>query len=76
MQADTADGGSWWHLHPPPADAVPTSTNYRYLAARTGHGASDEAVRLALRRADYVCKRSGWTLKRKAEEQPGWAGNG
>ena len=47
-----------------------------YLAGRTGHRTSDEAVRLALHRADYVCKRSGWTLKRKAQEQPGWAGNG
>jgi transposase len=47
-----------------------------YLAARTGHRTSDEAVRLALHRAEYVCKRSGWTLKRKAQEQPGWAGNG
>ena len=47
-----------------------------YLARTTGHTASDEAVRLALHRADYVCKRPGWTLKRKAQEQPGWAGNG
>jgi transposase len=47
-----------------------------YLAACTGHPTSDETVRLALHRADYVCKRPGWTLKRKAEEDPGWAGNG
>jgi transposase len=47
-----------------------------YLAACTGHPASDETVRLFLHRADYVCKRPGWTLKRKAEEDPGWAGNG
>jgi transposase len=47
-----------------------------YLARATGHGASDETVRLYLHRADYVCKRPGWTLKRKAQEQPGWAGNG
>jgi transposase len=47
-----------------------------YLAARTGHRTSDETVRLALHRADYVCKRPTWTLKRKAEEQPEWAGNG
>jgi transposase len=47
-----------------------------YLARTTGHGASDETVRLCLHRADYVCKRPGWTLKRKAQEQPGWAGNG
>ena len=47
-----------------------------YLAAATGHRTSDETVRLALHRADYVCKRPRWTLKRKAQEQPGWAGNG
>jgi transposase len=47
-----------------------------YLGRTTGHRTSDEAVRLALHRADYVCKRPGWTLKRKAQEQPGWAGNG
>jgi transposase len=47
-----------------------------YLERATGHGASDETVRLWLHRADYVCKRPGWTLKRKAQEQPGWAGNG
>ena len=47
-----------------------------YLAARTGHRTSLETVRLALHRADYVCKRPRWTLKRKAEEQPEWPGNG
>jgi transposase len=47
-----------------------------YLARATGHGASGETVRLALHRAGYVCKRPGWTLKRKAQEQPGGAGNG
>jgi transposase len=47
-----------------------------YLERATGHGASDETVRLWLHRADYVCKRPGWSLKRKAEEQPDWAGNG
>ena len=47
-----------------------------YLAARTGHRTSDETVRLALHRADYVCKRPTWSLKRKAQEQPAWAGNG
>ena len=29
-----------------------------------------------LHRFDYVCKRPKWTLKRKAEEQEDWAGNG
>jgi transposase len=47
-----------------------------YLAARTGHRTSDETVRLALHRADSVCKRPTWSLKRKAQEQPAWAGNG
>jgi transposase len=47
-----------------------------FLAERTGHRAHLETVRRHLHQADYVCKRPGWTLKRKAEEQPGWAGNG
>jgi transposase len=47
-----------------------------YLARATGHRTSLETVRLALHRAGYVCKRPGWVLKRKAEEDPGWAGNG
>jgi transposase len=47
-----------------------------YLARATGHRTSLETVRLALHRADYVCKRPGWSLKRKAQEQPAWAGNG
>jgi transposase len=47
-----------------------------YLARTTGHRASLETVRLALHRAGYVCKRPGWVLKRKAEEDPGWAGTG
>ena len=47
-----------------------------YLAEHTGHVASAETVRRYLHRCDYVCKRPKWTLKRKAEEQPDWAGNG
>jgi|SRR5215207_679053 len=47
-----------------------------YLAAQTGHATSDETVRRYLHRYDYVCKRPKWTLKRKAEEQLDWAGNG
>ena len=47
-----------------------------YLAARTGHAASDETVRRYLHRFDYVCKRPKWSLKRKAEEHPDWLGNG
>ena len=47
-----------------------------YLARTTGHRTSLETVRLALHRADYVCKRPTWSLKRKAQEQPAWAGNG
>ena len=47
-----------------------------YLARATGHRASLETVRLALHRAGYGCKRPGWVLKRKAGEDPGWAGTG
>jgi transposase len=47
-----------------------------YLAGATGHRAVIETVRLALHRLGFVCKRPGWSLKRKAEEQPGWAKNG
>ena len=47
-----------------------------YLAQQTGLETSDETVRRYLHRFDYVCKRPKWTLKRKAEEDPEWAGNG
>ena len=47
-----------------------------YLAAVTGHATSDETVRRYLHRHDYVCKRPKWTLKRRAEAEPDWAGNG
>lgn len=47
-----------------------------YLAGATGHRFHLETVRLHLHAAGYVCKRPTWTLKRKAEEQPGWEGNG
>jgi transposase len=47
-----------------------------YLAEQTGVETSAETVRRYLHRFDYVCKRRKWTLKRKAEEQPDWAGNG
>ena len=47
-----------------------------YLDGATGHRAGIEAARLALHRLGFVCKRPGWSLKRKATEQPGWAKNG
>ena len=47
-----------------------------YLAGATGHRAGIETVRLALHRLGFVCKRPGWSLKRKATEQPEWAKNG
>lgn len=47
-----------------------------YLARVTSHRASIETVRLALHRADYVCKRPRWVLDRKATDQEGWAGKG
>ena len=45
------------------------------LAEHTGIAVSDETVRTTLQAHDYVCKRPTWTLKRKAEEQPGHVGN-
>jgi len=46
-----------------------------YLAATTQVAVTAETVRLALRAAGYVCKRPTWSLKGKAEEQPGYVGN-
>ena len=46
-----------------------------YLADKTQIAVTDETVRLALHAAGYVCKRPTWTLKRKAEAQPGYVGN-
>jgi putative transposase len=46
-----------------------------YLAGKTQIAVTDETVRLYLHAAGYVCKRPTWTLKRKAEEQPGYVGN-
>jgi transposase len=47
-----------------------------YLATQTGIAVSAETVRVALHAHDYVCKRPTWTLKRTAEAQPGYVGNG
>ena len=46
-----------------------------YLATAAGHRVHLETVRRHLHQAGYVCKRPAWTLKHKAEEDPGWAGN-
>jgi putative transposase len=45
------------------------------LATKTGITVTAETVRLYLRAAGYVCKRPTWTLKCKAEAQPGYVGN-
>jgi transposase len=47
-----------------------------HLAAATGHRVHLETVRRHLHLAGYVCKRPGWTLRRKAEEDPAWPKNG
>lgn len=47
-----------------------------YLARVTGITVSEETVRLRLHANGYVCKRPTWTLKRKAEAQDGYVGNG
>jgi transposase len=47
-----------------------------YLAQHTGIAVSAETVRVALHAHGYVCKRPTWTLKRKAEAQDNYVGNG
>ena len=46
-----------------------------YLARTTLIAVTAETVRVVLHAAGYVCKRPTWTLKRKAEAQPGYVGN-
>jgi transposase len=46
-----------------------------YLATTLHILVTAETVRLYLRAAGYVCKRPTWTLRRKAEAQPGYVGN-
>jgi transposase len=52
-----------------------TSLLATYLAAKTHIAVTAETVRLYLHAAGGVCKRPTWTLKREAEEQPGYVGN-
>lgn len=52
-----------------------TSLLATYLAGTTQVAVTAETVRLYLHAAGGVCKRPTWTLKRKAEEQPGYVGN-
>ena len=46
-----------------------------YLAGKTQVAVTAETVRLYLHATGDVCKRPTWTLKRKAEAQPGYVGN-
>ena len=46
-----------------------------YLGQQTGIHVTEETVRVYLHAHDYVCKRSTWTLRRKAEEKPDYVGN-
>lgn len=52
-----------------------TSLLAPYLATKTQVAVTAEPVRLSLHAAGGVCKRPTWTLKRTAEEQPGYVGN-
>src|SRR5215468_11268203 len=52
-----------------------TSLVATYLAGTTQVAVTAETVRLYLHAAGGVCKRPTWTLKRKAEEHPGYVGN-
>ena len=46
-----------------------------YLGQQTGIHVTEETVRVYLHTHDYVCKRSTWTLRRKAEEKANYVGN-
>ncbi|MBO0796672.1 MAG: helix-turn-helix domain-containing protein, partial [Ktedonobacteraceae bacterium] len=46
-----------------------------YLSQQTGIHVTEETVRVYLHAHDYVCKRSTWTLRRKAEEKTNYVGN-
>ncbi len=46
-----------------------------YLGQQTGIHVTEETVRVYLHAHDYVCKRSTWTLRRKAEEKADDVGN-
>jgi transposase len=46
-----------------------------YLGQQTGIRVTEETVRVYLHAHDYVCKRSTWTLRRKAEEKADYVGN-
>lgn len=46
-----------------------------YLGQQTGIHVTEETVRVYLHAHDYVCKRSTWTLRRKAEEKTEYVGN-
>ena len=46
-----------------------------YLGQQTGVQVTEETVRVYLHAHDYVCKRSTWTLRRKAEEKADYVGN-
>jgi transposase len=46
-----------------------------YLGQQTGIHVTEETVRVYLHTHDYVCKRSTWTLRRKAEEKADDVGN-
>ena len=53
----------------------PTSLLATSLAGKTQGAVTAETVRLSLHAAGGVCQRPTWTLKRKAEAQPGSVGN-
>src|SRR6266481_9726189 len=46
-----------------------------YLGKQTAIQVTEETVRVYLHAHDYVCKRSAWTLRRKAEAKADYVGN-
>ena len=64
-----------------PHEVGPDTANWtttrlaQYLGQHTGIQVTEETVRMYLHAHDYVCKRSTWTLRRKAEEKADYVGN-
>ena len=56
-----------------PSTSVSVDVLQRYDA--TWYHVTEETVRVYLHTHDYVCKRSTWTLRRKAEEKADYVGN-
>jgi transposase len=75
IQSDSCHSIGTQHSRQPGLCDWTTQLLAEYLTQKTGVAVGLETVRTSLHALGYVCKRPTWTLKRKAEEQPGYRGN-